>query len=48
MELMENAGYKIVHLQLTKVYKWFGMSAIVVWEKTDSNSVISFDRKVWR
>lgn len=48
MERMENAGYKIVYLRLTKVFKWFGMSAIVVWEKTANNSIVSFDRIVWK
>lgn len=48
MELMENAGYKIVSMRLTKVFKWFGMSAIIVWEKTNNKSIIDFDRTVWR
>lgn len=48
IEKMENAGYKIVYFHLTKVYKWFGMSLIVTWEKTDKKSIINFDRKVWK
>lgn len=48
LEKMENAGYKIVYFHLTKVFKWFGMSLIVTWEKTDKKSIINFDRKVWK
>lgn len=48
LEKMEKAGYKIVYFHLTKVFKWFGMSLIVTWEKTDEPSIIHFDRTVWR
>lgn len=48
IQIMENAGYKITYLHLMKVYKWFGMSAIVVWEKTENASIISYDRIVWK
>jgi hypothetical protein len=48
MEMMEKAGYKIIYFHLTKVWKWFGMSLIVTWEKTDSPSVIGYDRTVWK
>ncbi len=29
------------------MFKWFGMSVIVVFEKNIDN-IISYDRKVWR
>lgn len=48
IENMEKAGYKIVYFHLTKIYKWFGMSLIITWEKTDKKSLIDFDRTVWR
>lgn len=48
IEKMEKAGYKIIYFHLTKVYKWFGMSLIITWEKTDKNSIINFDRNVWK
>lgn len=48
MELMEKNGYTIQNIYLTKVYKWYGMSAIVTWVKTDEPSIINYDRKVWR
>jgi len=48
MEKMERAGYKIIYFHLTKVWKWFGMSLIVTWEKSECVSIINFDRTVWR
>lgn len=48
MEKMEKAGYKITYFHLTKVWKWFGMSLIVTWEKTENKSIIHYDRKVWK
>jgi hypothetical protein len=47
MEYMENQGYYITKLHMCKVFKWFGMSLIVVWEK-GGKSILSYDRKVWR
>jgi len=48
MELMEKAGYKIKNIFLTKVYQWYGMSAIITWVKTSEDSIINYDRTVWR
>jgi hypothetical protein len=47
IEYMENAGYYITKIHITKVYKWFGMSVIVIWEK-NKNSIIDYDRNIWR
>jgi hypothetical protein len=47
MEYMESQGYYITKLHMCKVFKWFGMSLIVVWEK-GGKSILSYDRKVWR
>jgi len=47
LEYMENNGYYITKLHMCKVFKWYGMSVIVVWER-DKNAIISFDRVVWR
>ena len=47
MEYMESQGYYITKLHMCKVFKWFGMSLIVVWEK-GGESILSYDRKVWR
>ena len=48
IEMMENNGYKITKLHLCKVFEWYGMSAIVVWELTDKKGLLSYDRIVWR
>jgi len=48
MEMFNNAGYKLVGMHMCKVYKWFGMSVIVQFERTEGNNIISYDRTVWR
>jgi hypothetical protein len=48
IEVLENAGYKIIFLHMCKVYKFYGMSYIVTFEKTDKESIMSYDRTVWR
>ncbi|HAI19259.1 MAG TPA: hypothetical protein DCM10_15260 [Xanthomarina gelatinilytica] len=49
MEWIEDAGYTITRLHLTKVYKWYGMSYIIVCEKgKDLPQKITMDRTVWR
>ena len=47
IEYMNERGYSISKIHLCKVFKWFGMSIIVVFEK-GANNIISYDRKVWR
>lgn len=47
MEYMENNGYYITKIHMCKVFKWYGMSMIVIWEK-DKKSIMSYDRVVWR
>ena len=47
IEWFEKAGYGIKKLKMLKVYDWFGMSYIVVFEK-GCNSIIDIDRKVYR
>jgi hypothetical protein len=50
MEMMENAGYYINKLLFCKVHKWFGMSVIVNWIKSDSKPLteLCYNRKIWR
>ena len=48
MEMMEEAGYKITYFHLTKVWRWFGMSLIITWQKTDKPSIVNFDRTIWK
>ena len=47
IEYMNSHGYYLKKLHLLKVFEWYGMSAIVVFEKNCSNC-ITFDRKVHR
>jgi hypothetical protein len=48
MEIMENAGYKIRAFHVCKVWKWYGMSAAIVWDNTIDSSAFTFDRTIWR
>ena len=51
MEMFNNAGYSLVGMHMCKVFKWFGMSVIVQFERKcgmyDRN-IISYDRTIWR
>ena len=47
IEIMNKEGYGLTKLHMCKVFKWYGMSYIVVFEKNKEN-VITFDRTVWR
>ena len=48
IEYMEQAGYYMKKIHLCKVWKWYGMSCIVVWVRGEGNGIIGYDRKVWR
>jgi hypothetical protein len=47
IEMLNEAGYGLTRMHMCKVYKWFGMSCIVQFEK-DKENIISFDRQVWK
>jgi hypothetical protein len=47
LEWCEQAGYGLTSMTMCKIYKWFGMSVIVVFE-IGENSIIDNDRKVYR
>ena len=47
LEMFENNNYGLTKIHMCKVFKWYGMSVIVQFEK-DTKSIISFDRMVWR
>ena len=40
-------NYGLTKIHMCKVYKWYGMSFIVQFEK-DEKHIISYDRIVWR
>jgi hypothetical protein len=48
IEMFEVAGYKLTKMKMLKVFKWYGMSVLVNFEKTTSNSIIEIDRKVYK
>lgn len=47
LEFMNNNGYGLTNLHMCKIFKWFGMSYILVFEKNKKN-IMTFDRIVWR
>ena len=47
IEMFNKAGYGLTKLHMCKVYKWYGMSYIIQFEK-DKDNIISFDRFVWK
>jgi len=47
IEYMENNDYFITKIHLCKIYKWYGMSSIIIWEK-DKKGIINFDRIVYK
>ena len=50
IEIFNKSGYYLTKLHMCKVYRWYGMSVIVQFEKRDGldTNLISFDRTVWR
>ena len=47
VELCQQAGYGLTKMKMLKVYKWYGMSVLVVFEQ-GKDSIIEINRKVWR
>ena len=47
IEFMEKANYGITKLTMLKVYKWYGMSYLIVFEK-GKDSIMNIDRKIYR
>lgn len=47
IELLNNAGYGLAVMHMMKIWKWYGMSFIVVFVKGEENC-ISYDRTVYR
>lgn len=51
LEMMKEAGYVMTQMHMCKVFKWFGMSFIVQFEKMknkDETGIVSYDRIVWK
>ena len=47
IEWLEKAGYGLTQLKMLKVFTWYGMSCIVVFEK-NKKSIIEYDRTIYR
>lgn len=47
IEYMNNNGYGLKKLLMCKVFKWYGMSYVVVFEK-GSDDIVDIDRKVYK
>jgi hypothetical protein len=47
IEMFENAGYGLTKLCMMKVYKWYGMSYIVEFEK-NKKSIMNIDRTIYK
>ena len=48
IEYMNKNGYYLGKIFFTKVFKWFGMSMIVVFTNKDTKNCIDYDRIVWK
>ena len=46
IEMCERLKFGITKIHLCKVFKWYGISAFIVWEK-NKKSIINYDRVVW-
>ena len=47
IEFFNDNGYYLTKMEIFKVYKWYGMSIIVQFEKGAEN-IISFNRTIWK
>tara|TARA_R110000822_G_scaffold132380_1_gene269624 strand:- start:188 stop:691 length:504 start_codon:yes stop_codon:yes gene_type:complete len=47
LEWLYEAGYGLVKMRMLKVWRWFGMSYILIFER-GKPSVLDIDRKIWR
>tara|TARA_Y100001938_G_scaffold86554_1_gene118763 strand:+ start:1220 stop:1819 length:600 start_codon:yes stop_codon:yes gene_type:complete len=47
IQMFEKHNYGLVKIHLCKVFKWYGMSVIVQFEK-DKESILTYDRIVWK
>ena len=48
IEFMNKYGYYLSYMYMTKVYKWFGATVIVIFSKSKNKNCMSFDRTIHR
>lgn len=47
LQMAEDLGFGVTKISMFKVFKWWGMSYFIVWER-GKPSILQFNRKVWR
>jgi len=47
IEMCEKKGLYITKIHMCKVFKWYGISAFIIWERKEKG-IIDYDRKVWK
>ena len=47
IDMLELAGYSLTKMRMLKVWKWYGMSVLVNFER-NKEPIIEVDRKVYR
>lgn len=50
IQMCEDYGFRITAIHLCKVFKWFGISAFIIWQKSvpQHKVKLTYDRVVWR
>jgi hypothetical protein len=48
IEMCNSEGFYLTKILMLKVFKWYGMSAFVVFEKNATKNIIEINRTVWR
>ncbi len=48
IEMCNEKGFFLTKILMLKVFKWFGMSAFVVFERDANKNIIEINRTVWR
>ena len=43
----EKMGFGITKVYLCKVFKWFGISAFIIWQK-NKKGIVKYNRIIWR
>lgn len=47
IEYLEKLGFYITRIHKSNVFKWYGISEFVIFEKGIGKGIIDYDRKVW-
>jgi hypothetical protein len=47
LEWFQDAGYGLSQMKMLKIFSWYGMSVICIWEK-NTEQIMQYDRKIWK